>query len=227
MRKTRKQLEAENANMRSILGAVYCMIFVTEASLTRGVFGIKVVWANRTTYDITGISPAKAASPDFDLRKELLFPDDYKLPENSFRFHLCPGNQDMPFGGTYRFKNKDGEYIWGLGFSKVLKLDDNSVSGQFVNCLTPITEPLQLLEQIEMLIKEYKRNANEPAISEITHAEMNVLELILHGLTDKEIGAKLNISEHTVRTHKDNMMQDLSLHSTCALACFAFKTGIY
>ena len=39
----------------------------------------------------------------------------------------------------------------------------------------------------------------------ISHREMQILQLIASGATDREVAGKLNISEHTVHTHLDRL----------------------
>ncbi len=57
----------------------------------------------------------------------------------------------------------------------------------------------------------------------LTLRELDVLRLIAAGLTNKEIGASLVISEHTVARHVQNMLAKLGCSSRAALAAFAVE----
>jgi DNA-binding CsgD family transcriptional regulator len=60
----------------------------------------------------------------------------------------------------------------------------------------------------------------------LTMREVEVLRLIAAGQTNKEIGAALVISEHTVARHVQNMLAKLGRSSRAALAAFAVEYGL-
>ena len=55
----------------------------------------------------------------------------------------------------------------------------------------------------------------------ITHRERQILQLIANGATDREIAAKLNISEHTVHTHLDRLRGKTGCHRRADLVRLA------
>jgi DNA-binding NarL/FixJ family response regulator len=60
----------------------------------------------------------------------------------------------------------------------------------------------------------------------LTPRELDVLRLIAAGQTNKEIGATLVISEHTVARHVQNMLAKLGCSARAALAAFAVEHGL-
>jgi DNA-binding CsgD family transcriptional regulator len=60
----------------------------------------------------------------------------------------------------------------------------------------------------------------------LTARELEVLKLVAAGRTNREIGAALVISEHTVARHLQNIFTRLGLPSRTALTAFAFEHGI-
>ncbi len=68
-----------------------------------------------------------------------------------------------------------------------------------------------------------QRIAGSPGGSEpqLTPRQRDVLRLIVKGQRMKEIAANLGVSTRTVETHKYEMMQALSLHSTAELVRYA------
>jgi len=59
----------------------------------------------------------------------------------------------------------------------------------------------------------------------LTHREKEVLELISHGMTNKEISAALFISQNTVRAHVRSLMQKLNLDNRTQLAVYGIREG--
>lgn len=59
----------------------------------------------------------------------------------------------------------------------------------------------------------------------ITTREKEVLYNLSEGLSSKEIGRRLYISEHTVETHKRNLMIKLRARNTVHLVIMAERQG--
>ena len=67
--------------------------------------------------------------------------------------------------------------------------------------------------------------SSEPAPS-LTTRELEVLQLIVHGKSNKEIAIVLGLSVNTVSVHRANIMQTLEIHNTAALVVYAIRTGL-
>ncbi len=79
------------------------------------------------------------------------------------------------------------------------------------------------------LLNAYSRKERDDAftvLAELTPRENEVLFLIADGLTNNEIGEKLEISVKTVDRHRENIMQKLNIHSRIDLVKFAIRTGL-
>ncbi|WP_331742191.1 response regulator transcription factor (plasmid) [Streptomyces sp. NBC_00876] len=61
---------------------------------------------------------------------------------------------------------------------------------------------------------------------ELTEREGQVLELLARGLSNAEIARSLTLSEHTVKTHVQNMLHKLRLRNRVHAAIYAFETGL-
>ena len=48
----------------------------------------------------------------------------------------------------------------------------------------------------------------------ISHRERDVIRLLVQNLSSKKISARLNISSHTVDTHRRNILKKLNISST-------------
>lgn len=56
--------------------------------------------------------------------------------------------------------------------------------------------------------------------------EREVLQLIAEGMTSGEVANMLNLSVHTVDTHRKNIMKKTGIHSVAELTKFALREGI-
>jgi DNA-binding NarL/FixJ family response regulator len=62
--------------------------------------------------------------------------------------------------------------------------------------------------------------------SELTERESEVLLLICQELTLKEIADRMNISEHTARNHRVNLMEKIGVKNTVGLVKYAYESGL-
>ena len=60
----------------------------------------------------------------------------------------------------------------------------------------------------------------------LTPRELEVLQLICNGLSNKEIGVKLGVSANTVAVHRANIMNALGVHKTAELVVYALQNGL-
>ena len=60
----------------------------------------------------------------------------------------------------------------------------------------------------------------------LTPRELEVLQLIVHGKSNKEIAAVLGLSVNTVAVHRANLMQTLGIHNTAELVVYAIRNGL-
>ena len=60
----------------------------------------------------------------------------------------------------------------------------------------------------------------------LTPRELEVLQLICDGLSNKEIAVKLDLSANTVAVHRANIMNTLGVHKTAELVVYALQNGL-
>lgn len=70
------------------------------------------------------------------------------------------------------------------------------------------------------------RLAERMASSDLTSREMEVLELIVRGQSNKEIGASLTISEATVKSHINNILSKLGVSDRTQAVTTALQRGL-
>lgn len=60
----------------------------------------------------------------------------------------------------------------------------------------------------------------------LTHRELEILQLIVNGKSNKEIASDLSLSVNTVSVHRANIMEALGIHNTAELVVYAIKNGL-
>jgi FixJ family two-component response regulator len=60
----------------------------------------------------------------------------------------------------------------------------------------------------------------------LTSRELEVIALVLDGLMNKQIAAKLGVTEITVKVHRGHMMQKMKARSVIELVAMAHRLGI-
>ena len=60
----------------------------------------------------------------------------------------------------------------------------------------------------------------------LTVRELEVLQLIVGGLSNKEIATQLSLSANTVAVHRANIMDALGIHKTAELVVYAIRNGL-
>jgi DNA-binding NarL/FixJ family response regulator len=60
----------------------------------------------------------------------------------------------------------------------------------------------------------------------LTTRELEILQLIVHGKSNKEIAVVLGLSANTVAVHRANIMQTLGIHNAAELVVYAIRHGL-
>jgi DNA-binding NarL/FixJ family response regulator len=60
----------------------------------------------------------------------------------------------------------------------------------------------------------------------LTNRELEILQLIVDGKSNKEIADQLNLSANTVAVHRANIMDALGIHKTAELVVYAIRNGL-
>jgi len=68
--------------------------------------------------------------------------------------------------------------------------------------------------------------AVRPAVDPLTERELDVLKLVAHGKSNREIADELVVAEGTVRTHVSNILSKLHLASRTQATLFALREGL-
>lgn len=77
-----------------------------------------------------------------------------------------------------------------------------------------------------VLEDDNKKVFYQDKIKELSDREMEILNKIVQGMNNKEIGETLNISHRTADTHRTNIMRKLEAGNVASLVRIALKTGV-
>jgi two-component system, NarL family, response regulator NreC len=80
------------------------------------------------------------------------------------------------------------------------------------------------------LLEDYMRRLQQEGVQDrydlLTDREREVLQLLAEGRSNKDVAALLNLSIHTIDTHRTNFMQKLGLHNTAEIVIYAMRKKI-
>jgi FixJ family two-component response regulator len=100
-----------------------------------------------------------------------------------------------------------------------------------------LTKPFRDQDMLDAIVRalerDQKRHDDEKVVAELrlrfdslTSREQEVIVLVVDGLLNKQIAAKLGVSEITVKVHRVNMMRKMRARSVIELVGMADLLGI-
>lgn len=134
----------------------------------------------------------------------------------------------------FRAKHPDGSYRMLSRQGIILTVDDN---GGFAKCLNIFTDISHLTVTNSYKISMIGINepsflnidigySNSSASQKLTSRELDILKLIAEGLGTKEIAERLNVSVHTISTHRKNILTKSNARSITNLVSRCIQEGI-
>lgn len=148
-----------------------------------------------------------------------------ETPGLNYRFTCCS-----------RLKNAAGTYAWYLIDSAVIHVDEN---GSPVKTLITCTNIDQFKKDECIYYNILRKNGegvyevvfegsehNDRAVSNLTPREIEIINLISRGSSNKQIADKLSIALHTVQTHRKRILKKTQCKGTAELTNFAFSRGL-
>lgn len=189
----------------------------------------------------TGLSKEKMDEGGMDYFWSHLHPKDIKpwlsCLEDLMIFTMNELNDEqrkrMSYTWNYRIKNAKGNYINIIQNTTPLQFDEEHKPIIGLAHYTVLDCDLKmdicacakyLNENNEYETLFYKNVSNTNLLDVISNRERDVIRQLISKKTSLEIAHNLNISKHTVDTHRRNILKKLKLNSTFELIHF-FKTN--
>ena len=109
--------------------------------------------------EVTGFTPAEYKAVMYDDWIRMVHPDDQEDTANQFEKAL---KENQPFRGQYRYRRKDGDYVWIEENSKVMELSEGKPS-RVIGVMIDITERKnadEIIYKSQKLLSESQRIAH-------------------------------------------------------------------
>lgn len=120
------------------------------------------------------------------------------------------------------------EYFQGIKFKTVVMIDKNEKSLTNQTSLIFLDVSLSQSEIIDNLNEILKSRIKEKREDHegLSARETEVLKLVATGLMNKQIADMLNISLHTVISHRKNLTRKLGINTVSGLTVYALLNGL-
>lgn len=133
---------------------------------------------------------------------------------------------------TYRHKTKKDNYVKILNQVSIFEVDKKGILKTILIRLLNISF-LDNTKSVNWIFKAkdldevaFKKTVYKSTSDFFTPREMELIYEIIKGFTIKEIGIHLNISVHTVATHRKNILKKSNCHNFIELEVFCRGKGI-
>ncbi len=126
-----------------------------------------------------------------------------------------------------------------IRFALITQCDDSSVLAQYQNLgvkvmISKLSAGEELKSAVQSLLEGtayycpvVTRLMGEPRPTHLlTPREIEVVRMIAQGKTNKEVAQCLSCSEHTIKTHKTNVMRKLNLSNAVEISVWALKKNL-
>jgi FixJ family two-component response regulator len=161
---------------------------------------------------------------------------EFKMPDVASCLVLdirLPGVSGLEFQAELAAKDIRIPIIFMTGHGDI----PMSVKAMKAGAIDFLTKPFREQDILDAVIRSLERDQerrdSEKGVAELrsrfdslTSREQDVIALVLDGLMNKQIAAKLGVSEITVKVHRGHMMQKMKARSVIELVAMAHLLGI-
>lgn len=138
--------------------------------------------------------------------------------------HMAGSLDELKELFIYQYNQKDNDMISIALFDIIMCGNDLMSHCEIENkLLFPTVRKLEesLKMQTSKLDDSHVEKTQKTIMDVLTEREKEVIAEVAHGLANKEIADKLNLSFHTITTYRKNISAKLNIHSTAGLVIFA------
>lgn len=151
--------------------------------------------------------------------------DKFQISDFSSRHEHMAGTLDeLKELFIYQYNQEDNDLISTALFQITLCGNDLMSHCEIENkLLFPAVSKLEESIKTQNIVHNENQiiEKKEPILDSLTDREKEVIAEVAHGLSNKEIADKLNLSFHTITTYRKNISAKLNIHSTAGLVIFA------
>lgn len=197
---------------------------------------LKIVKVAGSILKMTGIAPEKLTGRNFAYGLRFFRIDELAdILKSMIEYHQFiytkPVHQRLSVKGSIvlNVRNGKGGYFTGLLQAAPLTLDSKGHVAVMFSSITDISHfnlkegllKFDIIDEsdneaIEVINTVFKKN---DIVLELSKSELKILKFLKNGNSTKEIANLLSLSEHTVNTHRRNMIQKTNVKNTAELIC--------
>lgn len=187
---------------------------------------VQITWSNVYTRKTTGYSLSRMQRLGYAYFCEVVHPNDLHLAQSLL--HLAMHSKEPVCQlGLFRIKTVQGDYQWYYSKLCTIFSDQRECHNPFVLIALPYTLTLyssKLHQRTEPSVGDRYPDVDSKVL---TRREKEVIYLISKGFTNKQIAAKLFISQHTAQTHRSNLLKKTGCTKTVQLIVYAVENGLH
>lgn len=217
LQKEHEQLKQRVQWLENMLHHVPAMVFTANQRNNQ------VNWCNAYMETFTGYTLTEMHTLGLEFFRQLIHPDDFEITgtaRESFQ------NNKNIFGGVTRVRPRgQRDWRWLVGLTIPFSHEENGEVKDVICAFLDLTMAIDTHTQLADAMSEVLRRQNESLLHKLTFREKDVLALAVKGLNNKEIAQQLNLSRHTVETHRKNIRLKLKVRNTTELVTIARKIG--
>ena len=232
-----KTFIGQNPLLLSVLNNAASFFFIIDFSK------MDYVYVSDSITNVMGYTAEEWKKEGMQAAFRTLHPDDHerlkKVHEDQFTFHFSKPiaeRKDYRYSTDFRVYRKDKSVIWIMTQDSFIALDDDGKPSLAFEICTDVTH---LKKNNTMTLSVTKCDKKGSFITEkkyyyplekkggtFSTREIEILQLLHLGLSSKQIGANLSISELTVFKHRRNMIEKAGVANMHALVNHAVKNGL-
>lgn len=138
--------------------------------------------------------------------------------------HMADSLDELKELFIYQYNQKDNDLI-SIALLHINMCGDDLMSHCEIEnkLLFPTVKQLEasLISQTSRQNDNHTKETHKTIVDILTDREKEVIAEVAHGLSNKEIADKLNLSFHTITTYRKNISAKLNIHSTAGIVIFA------
>ncbi len=203
----------------------------------------KAVYVSPSIEQMTGYLSGDWTSNGMDYFAQFVHPEDRKrlgelMTEVSAYYASLPMERKLNSWGSYtfRFRRADGSYFHLLRQDITLKLTPDGKPHYalwYVSDISHLKTDNRVVATItqldslgNQLTREFTSSRTSVSAQKLSMREQEIIQMLAQGMSNKQIAQKLNLSFHTITTHKRNIFEKTNSHNAHALVGFAHRNGI-
>jgi DNA-binding NarL/FixJ family response regulator len=149
-----------------------------------------------------------------------------KENDSGLRIIILTVHEDEEYVYQMLKAGASGYVLKSAGKKEIFAAIESALSGE--RFFSPNVSKL-IIEGFINRDKEQQLNQADSAASmkqQLTKREIEVLQFIAQGYTNRKIAETLFLSIRTINTHRTNLMQKLDIHDTARLVRYAIESGL-